>query len=361
MAITGRLYTESINERKAKKWVLFVAVLLITNLLQAQEEEFGFCQKYHNREKIEFVKGGLPDSLEKIMIVTNRPVKKGESGKYYLENDIERYRKVTYLLASCTGEKWLIQILPDFLSAIQHVDVGQDLLLFVHGHGKTFCESITRAYQTHNRYDVPLILFDWPSENNNFNKSIARVRRCGENFYNLLLNLKEYREHTMDKDQHISLFAHSLGNYYISHLVVNGNWQYIKEPLFENVIFNAPAIQAKNHGEIVSRLKIGKRYYVAFNHNDKVLRGAQLITWSAMLGNVAMKPKNEKVRYVNFTDIAEKEHTYFAGYHEFEYNNKGLFYFYNTAVHGGEVNLEKHYFKVNGKLEFMVNPLANEE
>jgi hypothetical protein len=89
---------------------------------------------------------------------------------------------------ACTGERWLVRPLGSFEEGMKSIDDGNDMLLFVHGHGKTFPSSLSRALAIKKRYDVSLILFDRPAKHSNFNKSLARVRRCGENFYNLLMN-----------------------------------------------------------------------------------------------------------------------------------------------------------------------------
>jgi hypothetical protein len=198
---------------------------------------------------------------------------------------------------------------------------------------------LTRAYQIQDRYDLSLVVFDWPSFHSNFNKSLSRVRRCGENFYNLLLNLHRYRSLEMNPDQHLSMLLHSLGNYYLTHLVVNGNNQYMQDTIFDNIIMNSPAVRSKEHGEVLSQISFQDELYVVFNHRDKVLRGAHLLTTGKMLGNVVMEPVAPNTTYFDFSDVAGTEHTYFAGYHQFEYDLPAFEYFFHTAFHGGKVDL----------------------
>jgi hypothetical protein len=59
-----------------------------------------------------------------------------------------------------------------------------------------------------------------------------------------------------------------------------------------------------------------------------------------MLGNLAIKPLAQNACYLNFSLVAGKEHSYYFGYHDFEYSNPAFYYFYNTALHGNEVNLQ---------------------
>lgn len=296
----------------------------------------------------------IPDSLPRVLVVTNRPFLPDDEDNRYLPNKIADYRKVTYIEAGCKGNNWYIRPLDGFNEGMKTIDNGKDILLFIHGHGKTFPSSIARALRVKNRYDVSLILFDWPASNSNFNKSLSRVRRCSENCFNLLLQLKEYRKSYMSESQHLSIMAHSLGNYFLTYFVVSGNWQFLDERFVDNIIFNAPAVRAREHGEVISLLNISKNKYVILNKNDKVLRGAHLLTSGKMLGNVVVKPHAQNTRYIHFTDIARTKHTYFGGYHQFEHDNKAVYDFYYRIIHGGDPDLSLPDFKPIIENEYMI-------
>jgi len=300
----------------------------------------------------------LVDSLEcppedKILVVTNRPLVRNAVDNVLLPNDIEEYRIVTYLLAWYTGIQWKLQVVNSFEDGMQQINNSDDIVVFVHGHGKSFPLAIMRAQQIKSRYKVATIVFDWPAKNKNFNNSLARVRYCSENFYNLLLNLQEYRKTKMAENQHLTMFCHSLGNYFISYLVVNGNHQYLQEPIFDNLILNSAAIKEKRHNEVIERVHIAKRIYINGNLNDWVLRGAGFLTTGKMLGNFLVPPYAHNAEYYDFTSIAAKEHTYFAGYHEFEHTHPAIFDYYNTTLHGNayETNRSLYFTKIaNGPL-----------
>jgi hypothetical protein len=102
---------------------------------------------------------------------------------------------------------------------------------------------------------------------------------------------------------------------------------------------NASAIRTKEHGVVLSQVRIADRIYITSNKNDFVLRGAHLLTSGKMLGNLVIKPLATNAQYVNFTDVAGREHSYYFGYHPFEHENPAFYYFYYTALHGKEVNL----------------------
>ena len=233
-----------------------ISLILISLKIRGQESEFRYCSLPHDWDQTLISSTPLPPEADKILIVTNRPYVPDAADRVYFPNEIADYRMVSYLLAACDGEKWQLSPASDLFSGLEQIDHGGDMLLFVHGHGKSLPDVLTRAHQIRDRYGVALIVFDWPSNNSNFNKSLSRVRRCGENFYNLLLQLHEYRISRMKDGQHLSMLMHSLGNYFLTHMVVNGNNQYMNMKIFDNIIMNAPAVRTREHGEVISRIRI---------------------------------------------------------------------------------------------------------
>ena len=308
-------------------------------LLSAQENSFGPCSLPVDWSNIELNKDSLPDKTARILIVSNRAFNpEAEDGRFF-SNDLSEYRMVSYMLASCEDGQWQMSPVNDLFSGLENINDGSDILIFVHGHGKNVPLVLTRANQIQERYGVSLVVFDWPSYNSNFNKSLSRVRRCGENFYNLLLQVKQYRDEKFVADQKLSMLMHSLGNYFLTHMVVNGNNQYLEEKIFDNIIVNAAAVKSKEHGEVISQLRIQERIYIAFNKNDRVLRGAHLLMSGKMLGNEALAPLVPNASYVDFSPVAGSEHTYFAGYHRFEDDLPAFMQFYHGAFHGEDVDL----------------------
>lgn len=319
------------------------AVLLVVSIcypVKSQQPITGFCETIPSWDRIKINNGQIPASGTKIFIISNRPYIPDAADHEYFPNDIANYRKVSYIIATCDGTDWKLNFVPDFYTGMKEINDGRNILLFVEGHGKTLPMALSRAFQVEARYNVSLVLFDWPSKNRNFNRSLARVRLCGENFHNLLLQVRDYREHYMNDTQHFSILAHSLGNYFLSNFVVCGDWQFLREKFLDNVIINASAIRSKEHGEVLSQLGFSKRIYITSNKKDFVLRGAHLLTSGKMLGNLVIKPIATNAQYVNFTSVAGKEHSYYFGYHSFEYDVPAIYYFYNTSLQGDEVDLQ---------------------
>lgn len=298
-----------------------------------------FCEITPSWDKISVNKGPVPEGSTKMFFISNRPFTPNDPEGVLFPNDIANYRKVSYFIVTCNGSSWQLTFMPDFQSGMKEINDGRDILLFVEGHGKSLPMALNRAYQIQDRYNVALVVFDWPSKNSNFNKSLSRVRRCGDNFYNLLLQIRDYRNSTMDENQSFSIICHSLGNYFITNFVVCGDHQYLHEKFIDNIVMNSSAIRTKEHGEVISQIGFAERIYITSNKNDFVLRGAHLLTSGKMLGNMVIKPLATNAQYLNFTGVAGREHSYYFGYHPFEYENPAFYYFYNTALHGIEVNL----------------------
>lgn len=307
--------------------------------LSRQERKFGPCCLPVSWENITLSKNPFPESKDKILIVTNRPFEPDNSKGEIYPNSIADFRNVSYLIVTCNQGEWEICPVENLFTGLKAIDDGEDILLFTHGHGKSLRQVLTRSHQIKQKYGISLVVFDWPSLNSNFNLSLARVRRCGHNFYNLLLQLEQYRQSEMNTGQNLSMILHSLGNYFLTHMVVNGNNQYMRAKIFDNIIMNAAAIRSKEHGGVISQLQIQDRIYVVFNKRDFVLRGAHLLTSGRMLGNSVMKPLASNAIYVDFSGVAGTEHTYFAGYHDFEYEIPAVNAFFHGAFHGKDVDL----------------------
>jgi hypothetical protein len=334
-----------------KKWLPFIIYWLIPTFIAGQYNLSGFCENTPGWDKIVIPKNKIPEGFARLFIITNRPFIPNAENKEIFPNDIADYRRVSYIVAACDGKQWYFSFVNSFAEGMQAINDGRDILLFIEGHGKTLPMALNRAYQVQARYDVSLILFDWPSKNSDFNLSLARVRRCTDNFYNLLLQIRDYKKQYLHANQHFSILAHSLGNYFLSYLVVCGDAQYLQNPFIDNIIMNAPAIRTKEHGEVLSQLKFHHRLFIMMNKNDWVLKGANLLTSGKMLGNMAMKPLVDSAIYVDFTPVAGREHSYYFGYHSFEYTNPAFYYLYYNAVHGHVVNMHDEKMFVSGNTQ----------
>jgi hypothetical protein len=81
------------------------------------------------------------------------------------------------------------------------------------------------------------------------------------------------------------------------------------------------------------------------------------LTTGKMLGNVVMEPVVDNATYVDFSCIAGTQHTYFAGYHQFEFDLPAFEHFFHTAFHGGKVDFSNNsmFLPGPGDQNYVVN------
>jgi len=327
------------NIRSSTTGVILAFFLVFTaHRIPAQPAVLPVC-KEAAWNKIRISKEDIPGGPAKIFIITNRPYTPKAEKQEYFPNGIAE--SLTYLIAACDGDTWHFHFVTGFEEGMNVINDGRNILVFLEGHGKTLPMALDRAYQVQLRYNLSLVIFDWPSDNRNFKTSLDAISRCEGNFYNFLLQMKEYHRRKMNESQHLSILAHSMGNYFLNHSVERDNGLNLREVFVDNIIMNAPAIPSKGHEKAISQMVFQKRIYITSNKNDVVLRGAGVLTSSRMLGNAVIGPLAANAHYVNFSGVAGTEHSYYYGHQPFEYTLPAFFYFYNTSFQGDEVDFSE--------------------
>ena len=327
------------NIRSSTTGVILAFLLVLTaDRVHAQPAVLPAC-KEAAWNKIGISNEDIPEGPAKIFIITNRPYAPKAEKQEYFPNGIAD--TLTYLIAACDGDNWHFHFVPGFKEGMNAINNGRNILIFLEGHGKTLPMALDRAYQVQLRYNLSMVVFDWPSDNRNLKGSLDAISRCEGNFYSFLLQMKEYRRRQMNESQHLSILAHSMGNYFLNHSVERDNGLNLREVFVDNIIMNAPAIPSKGHGKTISQMAFQKRIYITSNKNDMVLRGAGVLTSSRMLGNIVVGPLAANAHYVNFSGVAETEHSYYYGHQPFEHTLPAFYYFYNTSFQGEEVDFSE--------------------
>jgi hypothetical protein len=208
-----------------------------------------------------------------------------------------------------------------------------------------------RGLEVQNLHGVKVIVFSWPSKMStqnglkNFRNSRGNVEAGLGQFRELLLTMQKYRNsHIWPGENNLSLFMHSLGNYYLELSVKEGMLEGIEPDLFDNVIINAAAIELEGHDLWVEELNISERIYIISNAKDFNLSGARLFTSAGkQLGGPVESPLAENAIYINFTEAVGFKvptwvsHTYFVG--EMPARSNNIREFYRTIFHGEEADL----------------------
>ena len=229
---------------------------------------------------------------------------------------------------------------------------NNDWLVFVHGDSKTFSTAAISGLEIQNLHHVKVLVFSWPSKNEegngikNFNNSKKNAAAGVVQFKELLLLIQEYKKgHQWPEETfHLSLFFHSLGNYYLERLVKDSLLADLDSNLFDNLIINAAAVNQEAHANWLDRLHIQKRIYITSNKHDVNLNGLRIFSNSGkQLGERLKLPLSSGATYINFTRAigftlpTGDSHTYFIG--RMPNNSGNIKDFYTNLFHGRAVNL----------------------
>jgi hypothetical protein len=229
---------------------------------------------------------------------------------------------------------------------------NNDWLVFVHGDSKTFSTAAISGLEIQNLHHVKVLVFSWPSKNEkghglkNFKNSKINAAAGVVKFKELLLLIQEYknRHQWPENPFHLSLFFHSLGNYYLERLVKDSLLADLDSNLFDNLIINAAAVNQEAHADWVDKLHIQKRIYITSNKHDFSLNGLRLFSNSGQqLGERLKLPLSSGANYINFTKAigftmpTSDSHTYFTG--RMPNNSENIKDFYTDLFHGRAVNL----------------------
>lgn len=226
-----------------------------------------------------------------------------------------------------------------------------DWLLYVHGDGKTYNESVQRGFDIQNTYNVNLIVFSWPSELpninglKNFKNSERNVTKSVGHFNQLISFMKDFKENNMSfqEEASLSMLLHSLGNLYLKELLNATDSEQINDTIFENIIMNSAAVNREHHQKWVERVSFQKRIYITNNHYDYSLKGLHIYTKHGnQLGEEFNGAMAKNANYVHFTEAVgfrtptSNTHTYFIG--EIPRESQNIRSFYNTIFQGNQID-----------------------
>ncbi|WP_028981953.1 alpha/beta hydrolase [Sporocytophaga myxococcoides] len=282
----------------------------------------------------------LSSSDTTIIMVTVRDKVAG-SQKLFSDKSI-RPDQYTTLICLWKNPDWHIMEVSSLEIALQKSGCTKEAVTFIHGDGKDFPLAINRAADIRLLFDIPVIAFDVPSLLPTSNKI--------KNFYNSKHNYKEsvnlFAEYVKAlekiKEQQPNLtlvmHMHSLGNYvYMESLKKN---RLADCPIiFETILMNAAAVKQKRHKRWLEKSHIQKNIYITYNKKDHTLNGAHFITFRKQLGERPKKPLASNGHYINFQNIAHKEHNYYRNTKLFR-THPSLKKFYMDILHGQLIPLE---------------------
>jgi hypothetical protein len=291
-------------------------------------------------------------SEPKVAVISCRRYDPRWIDNFYASKKLEKHHKVWYMVAGFNLPTCYLDTVPTLADVLKALDSGNDFLFYIHGHGKDFNQSLEVAKRLSERYDINVVVFDWPARNGNLSRSMKLIRHSSKDLYSVLTDLDNYKQSHLSPEIKTTLLMHSLGNYYLIRLIKDKHADLLggDNPVFNRIILNSAAIKSKNHSHCLNNIVNPTDIIVTQNENDFVLHGAQLLTWSKQLGISNSGDYFPNATYLNFSKVAEKQHNYFLGIYPFENRNPDYRQIFYWLFHGQNIKYEMFpFFKVQNE------------
>lgn len=230
------------------------------------------------------------------------------------------------------------------------------ILFFAHGYNNDVNDVLKTAYELETLYNVIVVPFTWPangggaisgtasylSDKSDARASSGAFNRFVEkiNFFHSLLteaaitNIKskvnvKYPDNKnpmaasalysqlVDKAcvVKINLLCHSMGNYLLKHSLMTGD-NSTSNLVFDNICLVAADANNNKHADWIEKLDARKRVYIVINEDDSALKASRIKPGKeqlARLGHYLKKLNSANAIYIDVTDGANSEHSYFKG------------------------------------------------
>lgn len=288
---------------------------------------------------------------DSIYVITNRKVDTTRKNRHY-NHEVEKGVGIKFLKVFLDDSNQVASDLLGYNDFMTEVSTKtSDWLLFVHGDGKTYSESVQRGFDIQNIYNVNVIVFSWPSEVpglnglRNLNNSEQNVSRSVGHFSELLSFMEDFRESNKAFEQkaNLSMLLHSLGNLHLKKWADSSSQVQKHDIIFDNVVMNSAAVNRKNHEDWVEKINFQKRIYITNNQYDYSLKGLHIYTKHGnQLGEKFKDSTAKNAHYVHFTEAVgfqtptSNTHTYFIG--DIPKESSNIYGFYYDIIHGDEVD-----------------------
>ena len=276
-----------------------------------------------------------------ILVITNRESASSDDVYPFL-NNVDNNSTLKFLHVKEIPDQGLNVLQIDSVKFFNDVVTKpNNWVLFVHGDAKTFEQAVKRGFKIQNLHNVNVIVFSWSSKDPEINglrnlyTSQANVIESMAHFNSLICSMKQLRRDYPEfwQNHNLTLFLHSLGNYYLEKMV-ELNWLPARPfIIFDNIIINAAAVNQKKHKKWVEELKCAKNIYVISNRHDVNLKGARIFTPAGrQLGEDVRLPLAGNADYINFSRSVgfrfptHDTHTYFINSIPQKSNNIRNFY-----------------------------------
>ena len=319
---------------QVQKLLFLISLLCVVLRIDAQ----------HDISKYKLV--NITDPL--LPLITNRLVDTIQDDWMVLKNEIDHRNPLKVFTVEARNDSMFCNKTGDITLTDFFRQAGHDWVLLIHGDSKAPVDAAVRGMEIQNLHQVKVLVFSWPSKKdtenglNNYKNSRKNVEDGLAHLRELLLLVQKYKQsYIWPEENKLSLFMHSLGNYYLEQAVKENILGGLDSNLFDNIIINAAAVEQEGHAIWVEKLKISKRIYIISNEKDFNLSGARIFTKAhKQLGGPVELPLASNAIYINFTEAVGFKlptwvsHTYFVG--EMPAKSRNIRNFYTTIFHGDE-------------------------
>jgi len=250
-----------------------------------------------------------------------------------------------------SAESWRIQLLRDGQesSALSLATRAKQrsCVLYVHGHNKTFKDSLEQASTIENRYHVDVILFSWPSFKEHPQGNTEQEKKIGaylsartiaespagefDRFLQLCSGMP--RSPASASSHTVNLFCHSMGNYLLQNYVESQAFEGFESKGLSNVVVCQADVNCTDHQLWLRKLiDTGPAVHVTVNQRDNRLALAQNVLNSTRLGNTRPGAASPGITYVDVTDGRSigSEHTIWSE----EVDNDAVRAFFASVLNG---------------------------
>jgi len=251
----------------------------------------------------------------KIIIFTNRARTSSSAEQRFFGTSVDPSGRTSQVRVDFSNGDSKVTFFDTLDSALDEADTTGDILIFIHGDGKGFVQTIEYCARLNSLYGVTVLAFDWPSKDPsmpdgaaNFYKSLQNAKRSVAAFDIFMNGANDYfRKHP--RKGSISVVFHSLGAMILQRWTEHGTGS-IENAVIDNLILDAPAVKQKRHASWLSRVAMQKQIFVTMNDDDFTLHGASMLLFNRTLGMGAKPPYAENVRYIDFSHSLGTEHNY---------------------------------------------------
>lgn len=329
--------------------VLITGLILISGNVLSK----GFTNPYEFTLEYQITNTPPKSASQHVLIISNR--------EFLSENNIAYARGVSknrerfFFIVSKVKDSTYITSYNSIESALSVFSDNKSFLVFVNGHGKNFEQITARGFDLGERYNINMIMFDWPTEYYALRKTARNARKVTPNFA-YTVNELNAAFNTLQLNSKISIIFHSMGNHIARNIVKKGFLNEMPTNVFQNLILNAAAVKQRNHKEWVDKLHIQNRTYIVSNRDDLPLKGVKLLRLTTPLGAEYKGILSQEAHYINFSEIADREHNIFLGKTQVEENHPNVYNFYFDLFNGEELDLTNpdEFAEINNGLGYFI-------